>query len=318
MDKDGRLEGRDRMRYVKATPVNLAASKEFDEAWLEERIVEDPSLLGLGDLVVRDRQRIQKSTGGRLDLLLQNLEGNVLYEVEIQLGETDPSHLVRTLEYWDVERKRYPMYEHVAVIVAEDVTTRFLNVIGLFNSVVPLIAIQLNAFQRDDAISIVCVRVLDVVKPGTSEEEFGTPASRETHEARQSPESMTIAGDILKLIREIEPNAKENYTHSYIGQKVGNRVQNFVTIYPRRNPLVLAQFKIAETGEMDEWLEQQSLSTLSYQHEFGSYQVKITLKDMEENLPAIRTLIQRAYQQMNGIDWRQPEDADELDLDVQS
>src|SRR3989442_11609419 len=41
------------------------------------------------------------------------------------------SHIIRTIEYWDNERRRYPAYEHIAVLVAEQVTARFLNVIGL-------------------------------------------------------------------------------------------------------------------------------------------------------------------------------------------
>ena len=49
-----------------------------------------------------------------------------------QLGKTDESHIIRTIEYWDIERKRYPQYDHTAVIVAEEITSRFLNVIGLF------------------------------------------------------------------------------------------------------------------------------------------------------------------------------------------
>ena len=300
------------MPYVKATPLSLAKSKDFDEAWLEERIVEDPALLGLGDLVVRDRQRHQKSTGGRLDLLLSDLEANILYEVEIQLGETDPSHLVRTLEYWDVERKRYPTYEHVAVIVAEDITTRFLNVIGLFNSAVPLIAIQLTAFQRDDAVSIIFTRVLDVVKPGRPEEEFSVQANRETVAASGSPESMQIADELFAMIREIEPDVEENYTQYYIGQRIANRVRNFVSIWPRKKHVV-AQFKIAKTDEMDEWLEQQPLTTLSYQHEFGNYQVTVAGRDVQENRTALQTLIRRAHQQMNNVDWRQIENTGGLD-----
>jgi len=44
------------------------------------------------------------------------------YEIEIQLGSTDESHIIRTIEYWDIERKRYPQYDHTAVIIAEDIT----------------------------------------------------------------------------------------------------------------------------------------------------------------------------------------------------
>ncbi len=75
-------------------------------------------------LVLRDSERPQTGAG-RLDLLLQDADASRRYEVEIQLGKTDESHVIRTIEYWDVERKRYPQYEHVAVIVAEDITSRF-------------------------------------------------------------------------------------------------------------------------------------------------------------------------------------------------
>jgi hypothetical protein len=55
---------------------------------------------------------------GRLDLLLEDPdpEAATRYEVEIQLGATDEPHIIRTLEYWDIERKRYPQYEHCAVM----------------------------------------------------------------------------------------------------------------------------------------------------------------------------------------------------------
>ena len=58
----------------------------------------------------------------------------------------------RTIEYWDIERKRYPQYEHSAVIVAEDITARFLNVISLFNGQIPLMALQMSAFQTGESM----------------------------------------------------------------------------------------------------------------------------------------------------------------------
>ncbi len=38
----------------------------------------------------------------------------------------------------------------MAVIVAEDITSRFLNVISLFNKAIPLVAIQLRALEVKD------------------------------------------------------------------------------------------------------------------------------------------------------------------------
>src|SRR5262249_20370435 len=137
---------------------------------LQDRIADDPSMLGMGDLILKDRERLHPKAG-RLDLLLQDAESSRRYEVEIQLGATDESHIIRTLEYWDIERKRYPQYEHTAVIIAEDITSRFLNVIGLFNGFIPLMALQLNGFKIGDSISLVFTKVLDEMRLGLVDED---------------------------------------------------------------------------------------------------------------------------------------------------
>ena len=93
--------------------------------------MKNPEVLGLGNLTAIQREKSYEN-GGRLDMLLAD-EDNSRYEVEIQLGATDPSHIIRTIEYWDNERKKYPQHDHCAVIVAEEITGRFMNVISLFN-----------------------------------------------------------------------------------------------------------------------------------------------------------------------------------------
>ena len=77
--------------------VSLKNHALIDERWLQKRLDEKPELLGLGDLVVRDLERRQPS-GGRLDLLLEDVEQGTRYEVEIQLGAMDESHIIRTIE----------------------------------------------------------------------------------------------------------------------------------------------------------------------------------------------------------------------------
>jgi hypothetical protein len=148
------------LKYVKPQKISLKNNPEINERWVQERLVEDPSLLGLGDVIIKDKERRQPGAG-RLDLLLQDSEAEKRYEVEIQLGKTDESHIIRTIEYYDIERKLYPDYDHTAVIIAEDITSRFLNVINLFNGVIPLIAIQIQALQVGEQISLVFTTVLN-------------------------------------------------------------------------------------------------------------------------------------------------------------
>ena len=146
--------------YTKHELISLKNHPEFNEKWLQDRIAEDPSILGLGDVELLDRERTQERAG-RLDILLSTSEQDRRYEVELMLGATDESHIIRCIEYWDIEQRRYPGYEHCAVLVAEDITSRFLNVIGLLSGTVPLVAIQLNALVVGEHIVLDFVRVLD-------------------------------------------------------------------------------------------------------------------------------------------------------------
>ena len=140
--------------YTKATPIRLRDAGK-DEKWLQELLTKDPTILNLGELVVLQRERAQ-SSGGRIDLADQ--EANIHYEVEVMLGETDASHIIRTIEYWDNERRKFQNREHIAVIVAEEITNRFFNIIGLLNKSVPIIALQLHAFVVGDKFCLTFVR----------------------------------------------------------------------------------------------------------------------------------------------------------------
>lgn len=179
------------MKLTSAKPISLKNAPEMKESVIQEFIFNDPSVLGLGDLSPIRREKIQP-TGGRLDMVLG--DDDTRYEVEIMLGATDPSHIIRTIEYWDSEKKRYPRYNHVAVIVAEDITTRFHNVISLFNGVIPLVALQMVATQIGDQIYLNFIKVLDHTEPGDDEENEAEPTDRKYWEARSN---------VLKIMDEV-------------------------------------------------------------------------------------------------------------------
>ena len=118
----------------------------------------------LGELDIVGKEHRQPS-GGRIDFLMHHADTDLFYEVEIMLGTLDESHIIRTIEYWDVERQRRPQSDHRAVIVAENITSRFFNVLRLLNRSVPMIAVQLSAFKLDDSsIVLHAVTVLDMVR----------------------------------------------------------------------------------------------------------------------------------------------------------
>ena len=77
------------------------------------------------------------------DILLKDpVDNNAMYEIEVMLGETDPSHIIRAIEYWDNEKRKYPQRQHYCVLVAESFDRRYFNVIQILSLNVPMIAIQ--------------------------------------------------------------------------------------------------------------------------------------------------------------------------------
>ena len=218
------------------------AHPHFNESWLRDIIAQDPTILGLGDIVLKDKERMQPKAG-RLDLLFEDPENNRRYEVELMLGRVDESHIIRSIEYWDIEPKRYPQFEHCAVIVAEEITSRFLNVISLFNGAIPIIALQLNAMAIGDKVILNFTRVLDVVTLGLEEDTGAdaTPTDRPYWQSRGSALSMGILDQLIALINsKINPDLKPNYTKFYIGLLQGNRPNNFVSFTPRKSAVLSA------------------------------------------------------------------------------
>ena len=278
--------------------ISLKRHPTLTEKWLQDRLIETPSLLGLGDLDVRSTERRQPS-GGRLDLLLQDMETSTRYEVEIQLGSLDESHIIRTIEYWDIERRRYPQYEHVAVIVAEDITSRFLNVISLLNSAIPLMAIQLKGVEVNGAFTLVATRVLDLTILGTEEEDDAGARSVDLAywESRASRESMQLTDQLFELVKETEPAVRPNYRRRYIGLLHRGLSRSHVTFIPTQT-FVWARFRFPRDEELDVRLDESGLSS-SYAVR-GFYRVQIHQSDdIQHNRPLLRELVDRAFEANN-------------------
>ena len=283
------------MNFVEPKYVSLKDHPTYNENWLQERILENPSLLGLGDLDVRASERRQPS-GGRLDLLLFDPETDKRYEVELQLGATDESHIIRTIEYWDIERKRYPQYEHIAVIAAEDVTSRFLNVIGLFNQAIPLIAVQLKAVMVNETLTLVATKILGLMSLGTDDEDEGETVDRGYWEAKSSTESLHICDQIIEMIGDVESDIQAKYTKNYIGLAGSGGVKNFVLLRPRKSKYTVAEFKIPFDDNTDQEIDRSTLMKLSYVQRYNMFRVKVHDSDLTESKDTILELIRQAHE----------------------
>ena len=281
-------------KYAKPERVWLKTDPDLNEKWLQDRIGDDPSLLGLGDLVLRDRERPQAGAG-RLDLLLQDAEASRRYEVEIQLGKTDESHIIRTLEYWDIERKRYPQYEHVAVIVAEDITSRFLTVIGLFNGFIPLVAIQLRAIRLGDTVSLVFTKVMDETRLGLvdEDEEVRAPADRPYWEKRGTKQTLAMADEVFGWLRGLDPDLELKYNKFYICLAKDGRSNTYVVFRPQKVGLLL-EVRLERSDETQAQLDATGLDLMDYDSRWGHYRIRLSKADLAKHKDLLISLMDKA------------------------
>ena len=266
-----------------------------DEAYIERFLEDDPSALGLGDdVTVIDSQRRQDK--GRLDLLLQDGAQEHRYEVELMLGTLDESHLIRTIEYWDIERRTYPAYEHCAVVVAEDITARFLNVITLFSGSIPIIALQVNAIKVGDRVGLSFLRVVDSRRL-RRDDSIGAASPKTSDRATWISYAGAAILDVVdKCTSFINESAKRprtlNYNKQFIGLMENGTANNFVHFSPNRSSTWIN----VNIDPADSWAKRVEDAGLEYRNDWA-LRVKVTPKSFSENEMLFKEMLQEAVAQ---------------------
>lgn len=289
------------MKHIPLKRISLKNHPQLNEKWLQNVIAEAPSILGLGEVILKDRERMQTGAG-RLDLLFQEADGYGRYEVEIQLGPTNESHIIRTLEYWDIERRRYPQYEHTAVIVAEEITSRFLNVISLFNGFIPLMAIQVRVVETQDGASLFFTKVLDTVQLGllNEDEETTETVDRNYWEQKGTRKTVQMADRVFEVAKEFAPALTQSYNKYYIGFWLDGKAFNFATCRPQKDSMQL-RIRLPRDEATDEKITENEVDVLEYDKRGGQYRLKLKQSEIEKKRDLIRDLLKAAYDRRNGF-----------------
>ncbi|MBY6016310.1 hypothetical protein KUW04_00675 [Halomonas denitrificans] len=257
--------------------MSIKQSSGLDEYWLQDRIAAEPAILGLGNLFVRDKERVQNF--GRLDLLLEG--DDVRYCVECMCGPLDADHLFRAVSYWLHEKDRHPQYQHVAVLVAEDVqASRFYGVVNLLGQVMPIVVIQAIALSLPDQsdTALIFNKAIDTrdqfasVIDDREEGVFKTPDR--DYWTSKIGDRMAIADSLFDVLSDAHGSPVEvNYKSAYIGFKVHGRVDNTVLLYGYAKGI---KFEIRAYGEEDpgvtEAINQAGLAQFPFN---GRYRIKV-------------------------------------------
>jgi hypothetical protein len=170
-----------------------------------------------------------------------------MYEVEVMLGETDPSHIIRAIEYWDNEKRKYPQRQHFCVLVAESFDRRYFNVIQLMSLNIPMIAIQADLLEVNSERILNFSKILDIyIEP---DEEDNTKQVNETTWNNDAPWTNSAAKEIFEIIKSKHNNVEIRYTQSYVSITIDNR--NAYWLYKRMKPTSALMFSVKDEEKVE-------------------------------------------------------------------
>ena len=273
----------EQVELAHAVPIRDAG---YDEYWLRDQIYENPGCLLLGELDPIDKERRQ-STGGRLDVLLKDPEDDTMYEVEVMLGETDETHIIRTIEYWDNEKRRWPQRQHFAVLVAEHINRRFFNVIHLLSHSIPIIAIQASLIQTNGGKRLFFTKVLDTfeeIDDGTSVEDKTYSRDYWMNKAKWTVEA---AETLMSTLQGIFFQPTLNYVKFYVAISVSGN--NYFWLKKRTMDKSLLHFRMAPQFQ-DKTASLLDSNNISYVKKPRLFRITVDKQMIEKNEEVLRSI----------------------------
>ncbi len=162
---------------------------------------------------------------------------------------------------------------------------------------IPFIALQMQAVQVGDAMTVVFTKVVDELSRGLIDDEEDSevaPTDRAYWEKRGSKKTVELADDLLDIAKKKDPTLALNYTKFYIGISKNEQAFNFMAIRPRKKTVTL-DVKVARDGSTDERIKQAGFETLPYDERWGAYRLILNEEDLKKNAVFLEELLHLAY-----------------------
>lgn len=255
-----------------------------DEYWLQDIIYDNPKILGLGDLIAVNKEKKQ-SSGGRLDILLKDPSDNSMYEVEVMLGETDPSHIIRSIEYWDNEKRKYPQRQHFCILVAESFDRRYFNVIQLMSLNIPMIAIQADLLEVNSERILNFTKIIDIYSE-PEEDESETKQVNEATWKNDSPWTNENAKALFDILKDKHDRINFRYTQSYISINIDGR--NAYWLCKRMKPTSALFFSVKDDEKVEAIKKILEEKDIDYNYNrYKEFMLNVDMKSIKKNIDLI-------------------------------
>jgi hypothetical protein len=181
-------------------------------------------------------------------------------------------------------------------LIAEDVTSRFLNVIQLFSGSVPIIAIQVNCNKIGETAAVTFIKLIDsrTLRRDDRLDAKAKSADRNTWLSYVGPKIMAIADECLATINSSAGRKRElNYNKQFVGLTDNGRPDNFVYFLPRKSLMRVC----ANLSPVDPWVKRLQESNLDVKTEGDAISIDVTPQTFPGNKALIDEILLEAVKQ---------------------
>ena len=205
-----------------------------------------------------------------------------MYEVEVMLGETDPSHIIRSIEYWDNEKRKYPQRQHFCVLVAESFDRRYFNVIQLMSLNIPMIAIQADLLEVNGEKILNFSKIIDIYTEPEEDEE-DTKQVNESTWNNDSPWTNLNAKEIYESLKGKHDRVDLRYTQSYISINIDGR--NAYWLCKRIKPTSALFFSVKDDEKVEAIKKKLEENDIGYTYNrYKEFMLNVDIKSIKKNI----------------------------------
>ena len=186
--------------------------------------------------------------------------------------------------------------EHTAVIIAEDITSRFMNVISLLHGAIPLVAIKMEALEHNGEIGLHFTKVLEPIALGSDDEEGAQSATDRAYwEARGSKVTVHIADELAEITKSLGIPIELKYNKYYIGVTLNGAPENFIIFRPKRT-FARLEPRLTPSDALRKRYEDAGLNLMSYDQRWGRFRIELHPGDVAKHKEILSEIIKEAYE----------------------
>lgn len=116
----------------------------------------------------------------------------------------------------------------------------------------------------------------------------------EIGDRRATKETVSLADEMLELLRDFDPTLNLKHNKFYIGIEKDGRTNNFVIFKPKKNHLNL-EVRLPQTDKIDAKIGEAGLDTLEYDRRHGAYRLRLGKDDIVSKSEVLNELSRLAY-----------------------